>query len=324
MPEPFAHLVLDRITAVYGDTIALESLSLDVGRGELVGLLGPSGCGKTTTLRIVAGLVAPSSGRILLNGQDVTGLPAHRRNIGMVFQSYALFPHFTVVKNVAFGLRMRHVPRAERRMRAMAALELVELGGFGQRYPAQLSGGQQQRVALARALVIEPTVLLLDEPLSNLDAHLRADMRDEIRALQQRLSIATLFVTHDQEEALAMSSRVAVLDRGRLVEVGTPQDLSDHPAHPFTAAFLGARTVIEGRASDGVFRARGFGHLHRRRLRDRRGHRSRPGAGPCLFAHTTAARRCRLPDQRHAGRRELHPLEEQWRTPLSITRREFV
>jgi len=258
MTESFAHLVLDRVTAVYGETIAVESLSLDVGRGELVGLLGPSGCGKTTTLRMVAGLVTPSSGRILLDGQDVSGVPAHQRNIGMVFQSYALFPHFTVIENVAFGLRMRHVPRTERRMRAMAALELVELGGFGQRYPAQLSGGQQQRVALARALVIEPTLLLLDERLSNLDASLRAEMRDQIRALQQRLSITTLFVTHDQEEALALSTRVAVLDRGQLVEVGTPQGLSDHPAHPFTAAFLGARTVIEGRASGGEFRAPGL------------------------------------------------------------------
>ena len=258
MTEPSAHLVLDRISAAYGDALALESLSLEVGRGELVALLGPSGCGKTTTLRIVAGLRAPSSGRVLLNGEDLTGLPAHRRNIGMVFQSYALFPHLTVAENVAFGLRMRQVSLAERRARAMAALELVELGGLGARYPAQLSGGQQQRVALARALVIEPALLLLDEPLSNLDAHLRAELRDEIRALQQRLSITTLFVTHDQEEALAISSRVAVLERGRLVEVGTPQGLSDHPAHPFTAAFLGARTVIEGRASGGLFRAPGL------------------------------------------------------------------
>jgi len=258
MTEPSAHLVLDRITAVYGDTVAVESLSLEIGRGELVGLLGPSGSGKTTTLRTVAGFVTPASGRILLNGQDLTGLPAHRRNIGMVFQSYALFPHLTVIENVAFGLRMRHVRGSERRERAMAALELVELGGVAQRYPAQLSGGQQQRVALARALVIEPTILLLDEPLSNLDVHLRADLRDEIRALQQRLCMTTLFVTHDQEEALAVSSRVAVLDRGRLVEVGTPRGLSDEPAHPFTAGFLGARTVIEGRASGGVFRAPGL------------------------------------------------------------------
>src|SRR5262249_23585852 len=168
MTELRAHLVLERVTAAYGDALAVESLSLEIGRGELVGLLGPSGSGKTTTLRMVAGFVAPSSGRILLDGEDVTGLPAHQRNIGMVFQSYALFPHLTVIENVAFGLRMRQVRPAERRTGATAALELVELGGVAQRYPAQLSGGQQQRVALARALVIEPTILLLDEPLSNL------------------------------------------------------------------------------------------------------------------------------------------------------------
>ncbi|MEJ1158365.1 ABC transporter ATP-binding protein [Prosthecomicrobium sp. N25] len=258
MTERAPHLVLEKVSATYGDTVAVTDLDLTVGRGELVALLGPSGCGKTTTLRMVAGFVAPSAGRIRLDGKDLVRLPAHRRNIGVVFQSYALFPHLTVLENVGFGLRMRHVAREERAGRARAALAMVGLDKLADRYPGQLSGGQQQRVALARALVIEPAVLLLDEPLSNLDAGLRADMRAEIRALQQRLSITTLFVTHDQQEALAMSDRVAVMDHGRLVEVGTPLALCDRPAHAHTAAFLGARTVIEGTSADGTFRAPGL------------------------------------------------------------------
>jgi len=252
------HLVLDAVSAVYGTSVAVDTLTLEVGRGELVALLGPSGCGKTTTLRMVAGFVPPSAGRVVLAGQDLTRTPAHRRNIGVVFQSYALFPHLTALENVAFGLRMRHRPRAKRRADAGAALELVGLSHLAERYPGQLSGGQQQRVALARALVIEPAVLLLDEPLSNLDAGLRAEMRGEIRALQRRLGITTLFVTHDQGEALAMSDRVAVMSAGRLVELNTPEALCDRPAHPFTASFLGARTVVEGRVEDGVFHASGL------------------------------------------------------------------
>jgi putative spermidine/putrescine transport system ATP-binding protein len=252
------HLTLDNLSARFGDTLAVDQVTLEVGRGELVALLGPSGCGKTTTLRMVAGFVPPSSGRIVLAGQELTRLPAHRRNMGVVFQSYALFPHLSVLDNVAFGLRMRGFGTAERRARAAAALEMVALGHLATRYPSELSGGQQQRVALARALVIEPDVLLLDEPLSNLDAHLRAEMRHEIRSLQKRLAITTLFVTHDQEEALAMSDRIAVMSAGKLVEVGTPQALCDAPRHPFTAGFLGARTVIAGATVDGVFAASGL------------------------------------------------------------------
>jgi putative spermidine/putrescine transport system ATP-binding protein len=254
-----SHLVLRDLTASYdGLTQAVDRLDLEVGRGELVALLGPSGCGKTTTLRMVAGFVKPYSGAILLGGEDLTHRPAHRRNMGVVFQSYALFPHLTVIENVAFGLRMRNVGTAERVAKARRTLDMVALSHLAERYPGQLSGGQQQRVALARALVIEPSVLLLDEPLSNLDANLRAEMRQEIRALQLRLGITTLFVTHDQSEALAMSDRIAVMSEGKLVEVGTPVELSDQPRHPFTASFLGARTVVHGRTVDGVFQAPGL------------------------------------------------------------------
>ena len=252
------YLVLEALSACFGGTRAVDALSLEVGRGELVSLLGPSGCGKTTTLRMVAGFVAPHAGRVLVGGADVTRLPAHKRNMGVVFQSYALFPHMSVRDNVAFGLRMRGMGASERRERAQAALSLVALAALADRYPSQLSGGQQQRVALARALVVEPGVLLLDEPLSNLDAHLRAEMRLEIRQLQRRLAITTLFVTHDQEEALAVSDRVCVMDGGALVEVGAPVDLCDRPAHPFTAQFLGARTYVVGRAQGGSFHAYGL------------------------------------------------------------------
>ena len=253
------HLILDGLSAQFGTMMAVDDVTLEVGKGELVALLGPSGCGKTTTLRMVAGFVAPSAGRVQVNGKDITGLAAHRRNMGVVFQSYALFPHLDILRNVAFGLRMRGMRQAECRQKAGAALEMVALSHLADRYPSQLSGGQQQRVALARALVIEPDVLLLDEPLSNLDAHLRVEMRGEIRRLQQRLAITTLFVTHDQEEALAMSDRIAVMQQGKLIEVGTPQALCDHPQEAFTASFLGARTVIAGQSNNGVFEAPGLG-----------------------------------------------------------------
>ena len=252
------HLILDGLTAHYGETLAVDRLTLEIAKGELVALLGPSGCGKTTTLRMVAGFVQPTGGRVVLGDRDLTPVATHKRNAGVVFQSYALFPHLTAIENVAFGLRMRHVPSAERRKRALASLEMVGLATLAERYPAQLSGGQQQRVALARALVIEPDVLLLDEPLSNLDANLRAEMRGEIRRLQRTLGTTALFVTHDQEEALAMSDRIAVMDQGRLVEVGTPLALSDAPRDPFTARFLGARTIVEGRSEAGVFTAPGL------------------------------------------------------------------
>ncbi|WP_246787878.1 ABC transporter ATP-binding protein [Agrobacterium sp. AGB01] len=252
------YLTLDNVTASYGDQTAVNGLTIEVPKGELLSLLGPSGCGKTTTLRMIAGFVKPTMGRVILNDEDITRKPVHARNIGVVFQSYALFPHLTALDNVGFGLRMRQVDKAKCRERAAAALETVGLGPYKDRYPTQMSGGQQQRVALARALVIEPDVLLLDEPLSNLDAHLRADMRSEIRSLQQRLGITTVFVTHDQQEALAMSDRVAVMSKGIMEEIGKPEQLCDNPRSAFTASFLGARTVIEGRSENGVFRAPGL------------------------------------------------------------------
>ncbi len=220
-----AGLILQQLRRTYGATVAVDRVDLVVAEGELVALLGPSGCGKTTTLRMVAGFVAPSAGRVLVGGADVTRAPPYGRDTAMVFQGYALFPHMTVAENVGFGLEMRSVPRADRTSRVREALRLVRLEGLEERRPSQLSGGQQQRVALARALVVNPSVFLLDEPLSNLDARLRAEVRVEIRALQQRLGLTTLFVTHDQEEALTMSDRLVVMDRGRVRQTGTPQEL---------------------------------------------------------------------------------------------------
>ena len=217
--EPY--LTVDCIGVEYNDQVAVRDLSFAAEHGEFLTLLGPSGCGKTTTLRSIAGFVTPVQGRILVKGLDITALPPHRRNIGVVFQSYALFPHLTLHENVAFGLRMRQVTKAERRLRAADALTMVGLAKLSDRYPAQLSGGQQQRVALARALVIEPAILLLDEPLSNLDANLRAELRQEIRALQSRLKITTILVTHDQQEALAVSDRIAIMNEGRIVDIRT-------------------------------------------------------------------------------------------------------
>lgn len=252
------YLSLVGLTATYGQSIAVDRLSLDVRKGELLSLLGPSGCGKSTTLRMIAGFVPPSQGQVLLDGKDISRKPPHRRNIGVVFQSYALFPHLTALDNVGFGLRMRHFSKTQWRKKAMATLETVGLGEFSNRYPSELSGGQQQRVALARALVVEPDVLLLDEPLSNLDANLRGDMRDEIRSLQQRLNITTVFVTHDQQEALAMSDRIVVMENGLVREVGKPHELCDAPASAFTARFLGARTVLSGVVENGVFNTPGL------------------------------------------------------------------
>jgi putative spermidine/putrescine transport system ATP-binding protein len=230
-----------------GGAVAVDGVSLQVAAGELVSLLGPSGCGKTTTLRIVAGFVDPDAGQVLIKAVDVTDLPPERRDIGMVFQSYALFPHMTVEANVAYGLRMRRVPPGERRRRVAEALDLVRLGELAGRYPRQLSGGQQQRVALARAVVIRPSVLLLDEPLSNLDARLRHEMRSEIRQLQQHLRITTVFVTHDQDEALTMSDRVVVMNRGRVEQVGSPRAIYTEPQTRFVAGFIGEATFFEGR-----------------------------------------------------------------------------
>jgi putative spermidine/putrescine transport system ATP-binding protein len=225
---------------------ALDGVDLTVQPGEFVALLGPSGCGKTTALRVLAGLEDATSGRITIDGDDVSGLPANRRDIGMVFQSYSLFPHLTVLSNIEFGLRMRKVAKDERRTRALAALEMVGLGDHGERYAHQLSGGQQQRVALARALVTEPRVLLLDEPLSALDARVRVQLRDEIRRIQLDLGITTLFVTHDQEEALAVSDRVAVMRAGTIEQIGAPEELYTRARTSFVAEFIGLSNRLDG------------------------------------------------------------------------------
>ena len=230
----------------YGTTRVLHGVDLDIAPGEFVSLLGPSGCGKTTALRVLAGLESATGGTVLLGGNDVSRVPTNKRDIGMVFQSYSLFPHLRVADNTAFGLRRRGVGKAESARRATDALELVGLGHLADRFPHQLSGGQQQRVALARALVTEPRVLLLDEPLSALDAKVRVQLRDEIRRIQLRLGITTVFVTHDQEEALAVSDRIAVMNAGRIEQIGTPEDLYLRPASANVAAFVGVSSLVPG------------------------------------------------------------------------------
>jgi iron(III) transport system ATP-binding protein len=235
---------------VKGEIYAARDVSLDVAPGEFLTLLGPSGCGKTTTLRMIAGFDHPDDGRILLGGQDVTGLPANRRNIGFVFQNYALFPHLSVFENVAYGLRVRGQGDGEIAASVGEVLTLVGLTGYDQQFSGQLSGGEQQRVALARAIVIAPRVLLFDEPLSNLDAKLRVQMRQEIRALQRRLGITTVYVTHDQEEAMAVSDRIAVMNQGSVVQIGTAEDLYHRPASSFVAQFVGRVNLLDGRVVD--------------------------------------------------------------------------
>jgi spermidine/putrescine ABC transporter ATP-binding subunit len=233
----------------YGATVALDGVSLGIRPGEFFTLLGPSGCGKTTTLRSVAGFVTPDAGDVLIDGGRVNAVPAHRRRVGMVFQHYALFPHRTVAQNVAFGLRMQRVPKDEILRRVVEALALVQLPDHGGRYPRELSGGEQQRVALARALVTRPAVLLLDEPLGALDKKLRDHMKIELKRLQREVGITTIYVTHDQEEALTMSDRIAVMHRGRVEQVATPRDLYEAPATAFVAGFIGNINLLAGRAT---------------------------------------------------------------------------
>ena len=246
-----SEIELRGVTKRYGALAAVDNVSLRAGNGEFISLLGPSGCGKTTTLNMIAGFVEPDEGDILIAGAAVQGAPPHRRNLGMVFQNFALFPHLTVFDNIAFGLRMRNVAPAEVARRTHEALELVELGGYDKRYARQLSGGQSQRVALARAIVVRPAVLLLDEPFSALDAGLRVQLRGDVRRIQKSIGMTTVFVTHDQAEALEMSDRIVVMNRGRVEQTGTPSDVYDRPVSRFTANFLGHANLIEGEVHAG-------------------------------------------------------------------------
>jgi len=242
-------LEISGLTKRFGTIVAVDAFALDVEHGDFVSLLGPSGCGKTTVLRMIAGLLEPDAGTIRIGGEDITWRPPNKRNIGLVFQSYALFPHMSVFENVAFGLRRRRIEEAAIRNRVGEALELVRLGGLERRLPHELSGGQQQRVALARAIAPRPSLLLLDEPLSNLDAKLRDVMRFELRRLQQELAITTVFVTHDQEEALTMSDRICVLSHGLLQQVGTPREIYDDPQTSFVAEFFGRSNGFDARVT---------------------------------------------------------------------------
>ena len=248
-----AHVELKELRRSFGEFQALKGINVALEKGEFLSLLGPSGCGMTTALRLVAGFDRPTSGRIVVDGQDISGVPPNRRNMGMVFQAYSLFPNLTAEKNVEFGLRIRKQPRAERRGRVAELLELVGLSDASKRYPHQLSGGMQQRVALARSLAIEPKVLLLDEPLSALDAKVRVQLREEIRRIQLELGITTIYVTHDQEEALSISDRVAVLYQGRIEQVGTPAEMYGSPATPFVAEFIGTMNRLTSTVADDGF-----------------------------------------------------------------------
>jgi putative spermidine/putrescine transport system ATP-binding protein len=229
----------------YGEVTAVDGVDLEIGRGEFFTLLGPSGSGKTTTLRVIAGFELPDEGKVELGGKDVSRLPPYARDVNTVFQDYALFPHMTVQENIEYGLRVKKVPRAERRQRAQESLRLVQLGGYGERKPAQLSGGQRQRVALARAIVNRPKALLLDEPLGALDLKLRQELQVELKRIQQELGITFVYVTHDQEEALTMSDRLAVFNNGKIEQIGAPAEVYEHPASEFIAGFVGVSNVLE-------------------------------------------------------------------------------
>lgn len=245
-----SYLTFQSLGRKFGEFVAVHDMSLSVERGEFISFLGPSGCGKTTTLQMVAGLLPPTSGKIFLDGVDITDTPPNQRGLGIVFQSYALFPHMSVIENVSFGLEMRGVAKRERLERCRAVLEQVRLGQFADRYPKELSGGQRQRVALARALVIEPPLLLLDEPLSNLDAKLREEMRIELRLLQQAIGVTTILVTHDQEEALSMSDRIVVMQHGEVSQIAAPLELYERPTSTFVSRFVGKTNILHGHISD--------------------------------------------------------------------------
>ncbi len=240
---------LRNVTLAYGSFVAVKDVSLSIGKGEFVTLLGPSGCGKTTILRSIAGLVQPTGGEINVAGRRIDNIPIHKRNIGLVFQNYALFPHKTIFENIAFGLKYRKVEKSEIGRKVTRALEMVRLPGVEKKLPSEMSGGQQQRIALARAIVIEPDVLLLDEPLSALDANLREEMRTELKIIQREVGITTIFVTHDQDEALAMSDRIVVMNKGLIEQVGTPEDVYRRPESLFVASFLGQSNLLPGRVT---------------------------------------------------------------------------
>ncbi|HTZ79162.1 MAG TPA: ABC transporter ATP-binding protein [Stellaceae bacterium] len=249
-PETAMFLVLDRLTKHYGGTAAVDEISLTVEKGEFVSLLGPSGCGKTTTLQMIAGFVEPSAGAVTLDGVDLLAVKPAKRGLGIVFQSYALFPHMSAAENVAFGLEMQGIARAERQRRVGEALALVGLAALADRYPRAMSGGQQQRVALARALVIRPRMLLLDEPLSNLDAKLREEMQVELRQIQRNVGITTILVTHDQAEAMALSDRIVIMNKGRVEQIASPDRAYEQPASGFVASFLGKTNLLTGKVAD--------------------------------------------------------------------------
>ena len=283
---------LEGVVKRFGDVTAVAGVDLDVRRGEFFSMLGPSGSGKTTCLRMIAGFELPSAGRVLLGGVDVTGRAPYERDVNTVFQDYALFPHMTVQENVEYGLRVKRVPRAERRQRADEALEMVRLADLGKRKPGELSGGQRQRVALARALVNRPRVLLLDEPLGALDLKLRQEMQIELKHIQESVGITFLYVTHDQEEALTMSDRIAVFNNGRIEQIGTPAEVYERPATPFVAGFVGTSnlftTTVEGQrgefttlrvGSDGIALLAGRAHARGDTADDRRAAREDPAAG---------------------------------------------
>ena len=245
-------LELSGLRKTYGSVVALENFNLSVNKGEFISLLGPSGCGKTTTLQMIAGFIEPTAGKIVLGGRDLVSVPPAKRGLGIVFQSYALFPHLTAAENVSFGLEMRGVDRATREQRVRETLDMVGLKGYEDRYPRRMSGGQQQRVAVARALVIRPEVLLLDEPLSNLDAKMREEMQSELLSIQRSLGTTTILVTHDQQEAMALSNRIVVMSKGQIEQIAAPVEAYDHPSSPFVAAFLGKTNTLPGEVRGGV------------------------------------------------------------------------